>query len=125
MHFIEKNKTKLNLSLTVLTLLVSALLWENTYVLVVVLMLIGGLMLFIERRKRALAIYAMTFVCGPLSEALMIYVGAWSYTNPDFLGFPLWLPFLWGNCGLLIFRLNMYMHSFSGAHTSGSDTVNI
>jgi hypothetical protein len=44
-------------------------------------------------------------VVGPLVEAAIHATGAFDYTEPDFLGIPLWLPALWANGGLAIRRI--------------------
>jgi hypothetical protein len=41
----------------------------------------------------------------PAAEAAIHALGAFDYTEPDFLGLPLWLPALWANGGLAIRRL--------------------
>jgi hypothetical protein len=42
---------------------------------------------------------------GPAAEAAIHAFGAFDYTEPDFLGLPVWLPLLWANGGLVIRRL--------------------
>jgi hypothetical protein len=44
-------------------------------------------------------------IAGPAVEAAIHATGAFEYTEPDFLGLPLWLPALWANGGLAIRRL--------------------
>jgi hypothetical protein len=44
-------------------------------------------------------------VAGPAAEATIHALGAFDYTEPDFLGLPLWLPLLWANGGLAIRRI--------------------
>jgi hypothetical protein len=44
-------------------------------------------------------------IAGPAAEAVIHATGAFDYTEPDFLGIPLWLPALWANGGLAIRRL--------------------
>jgi hypothetical protein len=44
-------------------------------------------------------------IAGPTVEAAIHAAGAFHYTEPDFLGIPLWLPALWANGGLAIRRL--------------------
>lgn len=44
-------------------------------------------------------------VAGPAVEAAIHTIGAFDYTEPDFLGIPLWLPALWANGGLAIRRI--------------------
>jgi Protein of unknown function (DUF2878) len=44
-------------------------------------------------------------IAGPAVEAVIHALGAFDYTEPDFLGLPIWLPALWANGGLAIRRL--------------------
>jgi uncharacterized protein DUF2878 len=44
-------------------------------------------------------------VVGPAAEAIIHATGAFDYTEPDFLGIPMWLPALWANAGLSIRRI--------------------
>ncbi len=44
-------------------------------------------------------------VVGPIGEIVCIHFGAWKYTNPSFLGIPIWLPFAWGLAMMLIKRV--------------------
>ena len=43
-------------------------------------------------------------IIGPVGEAICIYFGAWGYTNPTFLGIPMWLPLVWGSAVTVIKR---------------------
>lgn len=84
--------------------------WETPLVTIAVLAFLSLLMLLVECSKRALMIYAIAFILGPLAEAAMIHQGAWAYSQPQLLGFPYWLPFLWGNASLMFNRINCYIH---------------
>ena len=44
-------------------------------------------------------------LAGPAVEASIHSLGAFDYTEPDFLGLPIWLPALWAWGGLAIRRL--------------------
>jgi uncharacterized protein DUF2878 len=44
-------------------------------------------------------------IAGPAVEATIHATGAFDYTEPDFLGIPIWLPALWANGGLSIRRI--------------------
>ncbi len=90
------------------TMIATSLLYRNTAILIPILAVIGGIMLFPEYRKNDLFFYATVFVLGPLAESLVISFGGWFYATPQLLGFPLWLPFVWGNAGLFIKRLYLF-----------------
>lgn len=36
---------------------------------------------------------------GSIGESIIIVSGAWSYTDPQLINIPIWLPFLWGIAG--------------------------
>ena len=44
-------------------------------------------------------------IVGPAAEATIHATGAFDYTEPDFLGIPIWLPALWANGGISIRRI--------------------
>lgn len=50
--------------------------------------------------------YVAGAILGPLSEIVAIYFGAWEYTNPSFLGIPIWLPFAWGLVTMMLKRIS-------------------
>jgi len=81
--------------------------------LILLLALVSILMLLNESDKIALYLFIIAFLLGPLSEALATYFGAWEYTNPHFLGFSIWLPFVWGNAGLFFRRINLFLNYLS------------
>jgi len=68
------------------------------------LTVVGGRLAFASvRGDWAFALVAA--IAGPVAEALIHATGAFHYTEPDFLGIPVWLPALWANGGLAIRRL--------------------
>lgn len=84
------------------TLLATAALWHHPVALIVLVFAVG-LGIFLLRPTRAsLVVYAVGFIFGPTAEVLGIHAGAWRYSSPDFLGIPVWLPFVWGNAALFI-----------------------
>ncbi len=95
-------KAAVNILLATLTLVLVAILWQQTIILVLLLMAIGMAMYFVSPTRSSIVVYLVSFVCGPLAEAIAMQAGAWSYASPAILGFPLWLPFVWANCSLFI-----------------------
>jgi len=47
-------------------------------------------------------VYLVAILGGPIAEAVAIHFGLWMYADPAFLGFPIWLPFVWGNAALYV-----------------------
>lgn len=105
----EIKKSILSSMLALATLGATVLFWGNTTLLLILLFVTSLLMLAAERNKTALIVFLITFVAGPIAEALAVYFGAWSYAQPHFMGVPFWLPFLWGNAGLFIYRSGRFL----------------
>ena len=84
------------------TLLVTAALWRYPLALIVLVSAVGIGIFFLRPARSSLVVYAVGFAFGPTAEVLGIHTGAWRYSSPDFLGIPIWLPFVWGNAALFI-----------------------
>ena len=74
-----------------LTLILSGLLWIIAFVL--------------WHTKHDLIRFLVAAVLGPVTEIIAILYGVWHYSNPSFLGIPVWLPLLWGFAGVMIARI--------------------
>lgn len=98
----HRKRRFLSTLLALVTLAATVFFWESNAILVPLLALAGAGIVYLNWRKDLLFVYVFGFVCGPLAEAAAISTGAWSYASPDLLGFPLWLPFLWGNAAVFI-----------------------
>ena len=59
-------------------------------------------------------------VFGPAAEAAAVWRGAWSYTWPDFLGIPIWLPVGWALACLLLKRLSEAVRDLIAARESAA-----
>lgn len=109
----ESKKFFVSSALALSTMVATALFYHNTFILIPLLAIIGAMMLFPEFKKIDFFFYVLVFTLGPLAESLVISFGGWSYTMPQLLGFPLWLPFVWGNAGIFIKRLYLFsLHVF-------------
>ena len=84
------------------TLLVTAALWRHPAALIVLVLAVGLGIFFLRPTRASVVVYAVGFVFGPTAEVLGIHAGAWTYSSSDFLGIPVWLPFVWGNAALFI-----------------------
>lgn len=109
----ELTKTAWFSLFAVVALLATALLWQNSLLLVFVLVVTGAAMIKIEGSRSAVFIFLLGFVLGPLSELLAMWSGAWSYAQPDVFTIPMWLPFLWGNAGLYISRFTVFLRTLT------------
>ena len=63
------------------------------------------LMLIVKHKilpiKKEFTLFVIAGVSGTMVESLIMLAGPWSYAKPNLLNFPIWLPFLWGNAGIL------------------------
>ncbi|MDH5436487.1 MAG: DUF2878 family protein, partial [Gammaproteobacteria bacterium] len=56
------------------------------------------------RSKSSLIYFSIGILLGPLGEVITVSLGAWSYSNTDFL-FPVWLPLAWGIAAICLKQL--------------------
>ncbi len=108
----EVKKFILTFPLAIFTLIVPSFLGNNQILSSLVLFLAGLFMLSIDWRKKNLVFYLVMLIIGPIAEAFAINFGAWTYTNPVFIGVPIWLFFVWGNAGLFVIKLKEFIFSF-------------
>lgn len=54
---------------------------------------------------RLIKSYILIGIAGPVSEMICIASGAWSYSDPVIFGIPIWLPLVWGNCGICFIHI--------------------
>lgn len=77
-------------------------LWRNNLALTIAMTVVGTGLLMHDKFKY-LKLYALCVGLGVLAETLLVnVVGVWQYTNPGFIGFPTWVPLVWGAVGLLV-----------------------
>jgi hypothetical protein len=98
-------KFLLNAALALATLFLTAVLWRHPLALIVLLVVTAAAIFRIRPNATSVVVYATAFVFGPLAEAVSITTGAWAYDSTNFLGMPVWLPFVWGNAGLFILNV--------------------
>jgi uncharacterized membrane protein YoaT (DUF817 family) len=98
-------KFVLNAAMALATLFLTSLLWRYPVALIALLLVTAAAIYRIRPNATTVVVYATAFVFGPAAEAVSITTGAWEYDSSNFLGVPIWLPFVWGNAGLFI--LNM------------------
>jgi uncharacterized membrane protein YoaT (DUF817 family) len=98
-------KFVVNAALALATLFLTAVLWRYPVALIALLLVAAAAIFRIRPNATSAVVYLTAFVFGPAAEAVSITTGAWAYDSPNFLGIPVWLPFVWGNAGLFI--LNM------------------
>ncbi|MBU2101363.1 DUF2878 family protein [Patescibacteria group bacterium] len=106
---IEVKKSLLNFPLALLSLVSVSLLWKSWSLLTLILLVIGVLMLLIEKERNTVLVYIAAGLGGAITEMVAIFFGVWTYTDPAIAGIPIWLPFLWGAAALYILRLKAFV----------------
>ncbi len=94
-----KKELLFELGVYTLCIVLVGTLWNKPVTLTLCYIVISILVLMRWHTKSDLLFYFITFVLGPVGEAVAIYRGAWEYSKPLYL-IPSWLPFLWGICAL-------------------------
>jgi len=87
-----------------LILAVSSL-WRNNRLLTFLMLGEFVVVLGLWHDRRDLSFLLVIGGMGSLAEAVFVRSGAWSYTNPSFLGIPMWFPIAFGTAGLIGGRL--------------------
>ena len=119
----DQMKFVLNALLALATLFLTAVLWRYPAALIALLVVTAAAIYKIRPNATSLVVYATAFVFGPAAEAVSITTGAWAYHSNDFLGVPVWLPFVWGNAGLFILNMAELWKSLLAPRASRSGAV--
>ncbi len=97
----------IEVGLAIACVTLTALLFNRPYILTALLAGIGIVFLYRSTSKNAYHIFIGAGLGGAISEMIAIYAGAWTYTVPQMILIPLWLPLLWGNAALFIVAMSM------------------
>lgn len=71
------------------------LLWKDNFLVAAMLAVLWAICIRYWHTKEDNILFVMGGFAGPILEATAVNLGIWSYTNPNFLGIPLWLPLIW------------------------------
>ncbi len=88
--------------LAILTLAVPISFSRNNILVLFLIALVSFLMCLIKPKFSYLAVFAVGFIFGTMSEIIAIHYGLWSYRDVFMYGVPIYLPFVWGNASLYI-----------------------
>ena len=91
--------------LFLITIFIVALSWKNNILTFVLLLILWAIPVCGWPKKGDLSYFLIAFILGPIGEIVAIKFGALQYSNPNFLGIPIWLPVLWGCLAILFNRL--------------------
>lgn len=78
------------------SLLVISFFYKNNLMLTVLVIIITLTYFKFLYKNHDIFLFLTGTAIGVCGEIVFIHFGAWQYTNPSFLGVPLWLPFAWG-----------------------------
>ena len=79
-----------------------SLLWKKALLLTCILVVLCYFKhIFVPARKDLVWFLVISFL-GPAAESIIIWFGSspWSYAEPHFLNFPIWMPAMWGLAGV-------------------------
>ncbi len=93
------------LALALTVALVSLYYRNNAVVLSVFVLALIAVFVRSKNPKRDAIPFVLGAIFGPTMEIVIIHHGAWQYTNPTFLGIPIWLPLLWGFAALFLGKI--------------------
>lgn len=119
----DRMKFVVNAALALATLFLTSLLWRHPAGLIALLLVTAAAIYTIRPNATSVVVYLTAFVLGPAAEAASITTGAWAYDSSDFLGIPVWLPFVWGNAGLFILNMSELWKSLLRAGTARRRTA--
>lgn len=103
---ISKNNSFLFTNIISTTSLVMvAFIWKYNLVLLILLSALSILMLLVEKSKQEVKTFAFCAIFGAVSEYFATSHGAWTYSNPNLLSIPIWLPLVWGLSSIYIIRV--------------------
>lgn len=80
-----------------------ALLYKSNFFLTAFILLASIIVMKFWHKKGDIYFFIVGAIIGPVGEIIDIHFGAWQYSNPTFLGIPLWLPLTWG-LGMVMIR---------------------
>ncbi|MEK6893765.1 MAG: hypothetical protein AABX07_06210 [Nanoarchaeota archaeon] len=101
----ETNNIILNLLFAILNLLVIALFFKNAILTCILLGILAILSMFVWKCPLTIATFSVMAVIFIIPEIYFVKIGIWEYTFANFYSIPAWLPILWGNTGIFIYRM--------------------
>jgi hypothetical protein len=93
-------KLVISIGLLLLALVFEMILWNHGNVLSILLILLAYIKHTLYPIKKELLWYLSICIGGAFVEIILVNVGhGWTYSTPDFLGIPVWIPLFWGFVG--------------------------
>lgn len=82
------------------------LLWRDNLSLFVVVLAESLLVLAHWHDRFDISYFALITILGSIAEVVFVHFSVWSYSNPMFLGVPLWFPPAFGTAALIGQRMS-------------------
>ena len=93
-------KLLISITIIILALLGELLLWNNVILLSIVFIILAFVKHKTHPIKKELFWFLFISIGGGIVEVILVNFGhGWTYSNPDFLGIPIWIPLFWGLIG--------------------------
>ncbi|OGF76773.1 hypothetical protein A3E62_00965 [Candidatus Giovannonibacteria bacterium RIFCSPHIGHO2_12_FULL_44_29] len=93
-------------------ILLSYLFWQNSFVLFIIYIALSVVLILRHRDNSEFAIFIYGIIIGGLVEVIGTQVSGYqSFTEPDFLGIPMWLPVVWGYGFVAMKRIGIILKS--------------
>ena len=97
------NKLFITSGILILASLFLLLLWKNSILLSILLILLAYLKHKLFPIKKELFWFLIIAIGGAVVEIILVNIGqAWNYATQHFFGIPIWMPLFWGVLGTTI-----------------------
>jgi hypothetical protein len=81
-----------------------AFLWKHNLLLSLVYIVIFFLGVIFWKSKKDILLFIIACIFFQIGEIIIVYYGAWTFNNPDYLGIPFWITLSWGFSSVIIKR---------------------
>jgi len=89
-------------------ILLSYLFWQNNLLLFTIYLTLTFGLIYLHKDKSEFLIFAYGVIIGIIIEVVGTSISGYqSFTNPDFLGIPIWLPVVWGYGFIAMKRISL------------------
>jgi len=96
----------LNICWLISIMLLMGICWEyNLLVLVVCLFTLCLFWVVTGFDADEICLFVFSVLFFQIGEIVMVHTGVWVYSNPTYLGIPIWLPVAWGFTNILMKRI--------------------
>lgn len=101
----NNQKVFYSLGIVLLGVILVSVFWKQPSLLSLILIVMALIKHFILPIRYELVFFVVIGLLGAVSEGIIIHFGAWSYSMPQLIDIPFWLPLLWGLSGITAISL--------------------